>query len=1245
MLDCLVDFTSLDCLQPTRCGRQSLYLSPALLVAGDMDRDSIAESPVKRQKTQSGYKSIGSGPHPHARSLSRPHATIPTQPLSHPPPTQPVGLVAGLLDTINNTSASSPYMTQPTQPLYNNNAPPRRMNASTPTVEVNRSSPPPAATPSPNAHSPLRQSVGQTTSGLKRPGFGSRLAGGIAPRGTALKLPPGIQSRPGYNAPIDLTDNEDEVPDPPIERSSDEETQPMRSTIKPTDFTKGGRNLLSSPNMVQETPRAANSGFQSIVASFAYDPSKSTSHAGMEGAYGNATRNKPVQAPRPRPQAVVPDITLHDILDYDVRKKVERMLSVYPSVRIRDLEEALRDAKGNYNDALESVSLREEEGVVDLTSSDIESGASKPAAKPVKMDNKPAAKQEVKAPTKTIQEKYMNAQKPKPESGGGGEHVQKKRRLVQANRSTPVSRTGSPSPQKPAASKKKVTVIDSDSEAEAVGSDDDEVEDVDFNARLLKFFNTCTAQDLADLSNEKLQVADFIISKRPFRNLDVINQVTDAQPTKSGKRSAKKAIGEKVQDVCREMLSGYEAVDSLVAQCDAIGKPIFEAMKQWGVDIASAMKDGELALTSLEDSLHDSGIGTPSSSLEDDDDVVRPKKAIKKSNFLKKPSIMSPDLVLKDYQLFGLNWLNLLFSKKLSCILADDMGLGKTCQVITFLAHLKQTGVEGPHLVVVPGSTLENWIREFGRFCPDNLVVSPYYGSQAEREEWRNDWSAGASDDIDVIVTTYETACGKMDAPFFRKTVRPVVAVFDEGHHLKNSTSKRHQELMRIPAEFRLLLTGTPLQNNLQELVSLLSFILPKLITPEKKEELNVIFKYKATTKDADHAALLSAQRIRRARSMMTPFILRRKKAQVLKHLPAKHRRVEYCDMPASQKDLYTEMVQEAIRMRSLPQPQKRGSAKIAQEMTALRFAALHPLLLRVKYTDKQLEKLKKTLLRTEEFGSNRPDQVWKYIKEDLKGGDYGMHKFCADPYRPECHPFMLQDEPWMEAGKVQKFKELLEAYVKNGDRVLVFSQFTTMMDILEAVLETLSIKFMRLDGSTNMQIRQDIIDKFTTDTSIPVFMLSTKAGGAGINLACANKVVIFDSSFNPQDDIQAENRAHRVGQTREVEVVRMVTRGTIEEQIHALGESKLALDERVAGASGESAASEKKAEVEGEQKVEEMFFQALEKKEKKAGDINDEEKGDGKDTTMSDGPAEGKDLKDEFKDGLREAGLDVKDD
>ena len=211
-------------------------------------------------------------------------------------------------------------------------------------------------------------------------------------------------------------------------------------------------------------------------------------------------------------------------------------------------------------------------------------------------------------------------------------------------------------------------------------------------------------------------------------------------------------------------------------------------------------------------------------------------------------------------------------------------------------------------------------------------------------------------------------------------------------------------------------------------------------------------------------------------------------------------------------------------------------------------------------------------------------------VRHREKAGNTDLEPSYSEQFPRTMTPFLLQNDEWMDSGKVTKLTSLVKAYKENGDRVLVFSQFTMVMDILEAVMETEEMSFFRLDGSTNMNERQPMIDQFTDDPEITVFLLSTKAGGAGINLAAANKIIIFDSSFNPQEDIQAENRAHRVGQKREVEVVRLVTRNSIEEKIHALGETKLALDDRVAGVVSDEG-DDQKAKKQGAKIVEELMI------------------------------------------------------
>jgi SWI/SNF-related matrix-associated actin-dependent regulator 1 of chromatin subfamily A len=346
------------------------------------------------------------------------------------------------------------------------------------------------------------------------------------------------------------------------------------------------------------------------------------------------------------------------------------------------------------------------------------------------------------------------------------------------------------------------------------------------------------------------------------------------------------------------------------------------------------------------------------------------------------------------------------------------------------------------------------------------------------------------------------------------------------------------------------------------ELAALLAFILPEVFQ-ERSEDLGFIFGHKASTRDASHAALLSAQRIARAKSMLTPFVLRRKKAQVLKHMPEKICRVEFCDMHPQQTEVYQSLQGKAMERAKL----RAAGENVPNDgennpLMQLRKAAIHPMLFRRHFDDAKLVKMRDILRKYEPDEFNQPAD--KILLEMQGFSDFKLHIWCR--LYPCIKKFGTPDLSWMNSGKVEALVRLVKHYKENGDRVLIFSQFTLVLDIIEAVFETAKIRYTRFDGATKVNERQTLIDNFRDDDSITAFLLSTGAGGTGVNLAFANKVIIFDSSFNPQDDIQAENRAHRVGQTRDVEVVRLITKGTIEEQIYALGQSKLELDSKVAG-------------------------------------------------------------------------------
>ena len=804
-------------------------------------------------------------------------------------------------------------------------------------------------------------------------------------------------------------------------------------------------------------------------------------------------------------------------------------------------------------------------------------------------------KQQARVPQKTIAEKWSSTQQQRKPSIKKLDVFdtpapKKSRTLVRGRKDR-----ASPVPEAERGSKiGREVVVSDDSEDDSGIRSASEDRRSSYQDRLLIFFNTCTVADLVDTAVIKREYAEHILSKRPFKSVGAVSKVEapDLKPTKTKRKAM--PLGERVTDKVAEMLDSFEAVDSMVRHCDTLAKPLAAEIKSWAG--ATSQTDGELDMVSLESrrSHHDSGIGTPVS----DEETKNPSP----KNFLKQPDIMNHDYKMKDYQVVGMNWLNLLYRKRLSCILADDMGLGKTYQVIAFLAHLLETGDKGPHLVVVPAATLENWLQEFQRFCPA-LNVEPYYSTQpGEREELRLRLE-DTRDEVNVIVTTYQLAKAKDDFPWLRNFGFRCT-VFDEGHVLKNADSQVSRKLNRIKTRFRLLLTGTPLQNNLRELISLLGFLMPEIFT-EKQEKLQAIFTHNVKALGENQEALLSAQRIDRARRMLTPFILRRKKHQVLKDLPKKDRRVEYCDLTPEQAEIYSTWLQKALDIRERRERGEETGTESTHILMKLRQAAIHPFLFRRLYQDAQLPKIAKQCLKDDQWRESNPDLI---VTEIRAYSDMEIHKLCDG--RSVLQKFALNDHEWLASGKVQKMLELLRNYMVEGHRTLVFSQFTMVLDILELVFEREAISYFRLDGSTRVSERQDLIDEFSAEENkTPVFMLSTRAGGAGINLAKANKVIVFDSGFNPQDDIQAENRAHRIGQVKDVEVVRLVSKGTVEEQIYKMGLTKLKLDEEVAGVGGDedgdSDGNAKKKKVEegdltekekqGRQMVEEMFFKKLE--------------------------------------------------
>ncbi len=1067
----------------------------------------------------------------------------------------------------------------------------------------------------------------------------------MAPPGTSF-FPPQAVRKPVF----DLTSD-----DPPVESDPDEDESEFRSNIPLSKV-----ELSSRTSKVEETPPKPTWD----LSSYSFNSNQPRKRP-ADNDHGSSTPPKKSK-PMPRqgaPSRAMPvdlteddDMTLDDISDVLLKHKTKRLQSIYTNRSVKQLYEALVKKKGHFDDACDYLADQDSEdellrspklGVArsNTDTSQVKKTAQRTLAAPVKSL---AAKYSRPSVSTQSQQSPITISSPITIEDDEDDPPKRKRRLIRGRRK-PLPSSPEATPPRPK-QQKQLQVIESDEEDIDEGivevTDDDSdagglvEEQPDETVGLLNFFETCTVEAMVDLSGLKEEEIRELLDRRPFASLDAIRNIhIDLQQEKGAKKKSRKpriTFGARLVESAESMWNAYSTIDSVVKQCEEKGKPMLAGMARWGINIFGASKDGELEVTSLDDSsdtssTRDSGYHTPRSSHGSDAEDVSIRKAASRTKLISQPSIMNEDIELKDYQVVGLNWLNLLWQNGISGILADDMGLGKTCQVIAFLSHLKEQKVGSPALIVVPGSTLENWCREFQRFS-STIIFTPYYGGQNERNELQDT----ILDDIergqcDVIITTYDLAFRPADNKFLRRC-RPEICIFDEGHVLKNANTLRYKSLMRINnARCRILLTGTPLQNSLQELMSILGFLMPSVFyggqeDDDIQEMLQVLFKHKAkVTESESHSTLLSAQRIERARTMLTPFILRRKKAQVLKHLPKKTSRVEYCELTKTQRKLYNENLE---RQRKILEDRAAGLLvkDHANVMMKLRQAAIHPLLFRHRYDDKKIRQISKACLREPKFAESNPDIIYEELQLYQ---DYQCHDL-AMKYPRALKKFQLQNQEWMDSGKVVKLLELLKKYKENGDRALVFSQFTSVMDILGWVFEDHDINFMRMDGSTPIAERQSLMDVFYQDESIQLFMISTKSGGAGINLACANKVIIFDSSFNPQDDIQAENRAHRVGQTREVEVIRLVTKETVEEQIYALGISKLELDKMIQGEESEDVGTSKKKKADAAEalsKAEEAGIEAVEQMLMAKFQSTEASKGD---------------VKEQFLEGLKKAGLDV---
>lgn len=444
--------------------------------------------------------------------------------------------------------------------------------------------------------------------------------------------------------------------------------------------------------------------------------------------------------------------------------------------------------------------------------------------------------------------------------------------------------------------------------------------------------------------------------------------------------------------------------------------------------------------------------------------------------------------VLRHYQQQGLNWLCFLKEYQLGGILADDMGLGKTVQTLAFLQkqhELTPKGVRSPSLIICPTSLVGNWAKEAAKFTP-NLKVVVIHGAQRQS-------LLGSLSQYDIVVTTYPLMVRDQE---YYQAAHFAHIILDEAQQIKNAQAKVTQIIKGLPAAFRLCLTGTPLENHLGELKSLMDFCLPGLLGTQSyfnKTFKNSIERYG----DGEKAALL--------RERIAPFVLRRTKEQVVTELPAKTEILQSLELEKDQRNLY-----ESIRL--------------------------------------SMEKKLKELFARQGVGSSHIEFLDALLK---------LRQACCDPRLVK----LTQAQKVKNNAKLNWLTQNLPEMVQEGRKILIFSQFTSMLSLIEAELQALDIDYSKLTGQT--RLRQAQIDKFQ-EGDTPVFLISLKAGGTGLNLTAADTVIHYDPWWNPAAEKQATDRAHRIGQTNPVFVYKLIAEGTVEEKIQEMQQHKQSLADSI---------------------------------------------------------------------------------
>ncbi|KAF3914445.1 hypothetical protein AA313_de0201114 [Arthrobotrys entomopaga] len=479
------------------------------------------------------------------------------------------------------------------------------------------------------------------------------------------------------------------------------------------------------------------------------------------------------------------------------------------------------------------------------------------------------------------------------------------------------------------------------------------------------------------------------------------------------------------------------------------------------------------------------------------EDEINAEDSEQRTIFSESPSFIQGQM--RDYQVAGLNWLISLHENGISGILADEMGLGKTLQTISFIGYLRFIrSIDGPHLVIVPKSTLDNWKREFARWIPEihTLVLQ---GAKDERQDLIN--SRLLTEDFDVCITSYEMV---MREKHHLKKFAWKYIIVDEAHRIKNEESSLSKIVRMFDSQGRLLITGTPLQNNLHELWALLNFLLPDVFG--SSEAFDQWFE--STGHDQDTV-------IQQLHKVLRPFLLRRVKSDVEKSLLPKKECNIYVGMSQMQIKQYRNILEKDIdALNGQGMGKRESKTRLLNIVMQLRKCCNHP-----------------------------------YLFDGAEPGP----------------PYTTDEHLVFNCGKMVVLDKLLKRMQEKGSRVLIFSQMSRLLDILEDYCIFRGFKYNRIDGSTAHEDRISAIDEYNKPGSEKfIFLLTTRAGGLGINLTTADIVILYDSDWNPQADLQAMDRAHRIGQTKQVHVYRFVTEDAIEEKVLERAAQKLRLDQLV---------------------------------------------------------------------------------